>query len=442
MSTDVTVPMPDAAASAASAPRARRRRPRSRARSGCRSGSRSASTAARRPWRRARPPRPPSRWWTGTAAAPASRRLPARPAVTPVVSRCGVGLVGHRQGLHVVEEGAQRDAYLIVLDEEGIVAVRAVELHRAGRQTGGASGGHDLLALVQRIEDVALDADGQHGRAHAAHRRVRAAAPAADVVQVHGLGEQQVGVGVEAADELVALVLEVALHLEPLPQREAVERLDDLAAELAGEDVVAAEGDLADHARDRQRLVGAVAGRGVVVVAAPPARVHADHATAGRPPRDLLRAGRQRGGDRDDRTRTRSGYITAHSSTCIPPIEPPTTLCQRRMPRWSASAAWVRTQSRTDTTGKRLPHGSPSSGCGLAGPVVPWQPPSTLAQTTNQRSVSIALPGPMRPSHHPARRVTRGQRARGVAVAGEGVADEDGVRRVGGEGAPRLVGDA
>ena len=55
-------------------PRARRRRPRSRARSGCRSGSRSASTAARRPWRRARPPRRPSRWWTGTAAAPASRR--------------------------------------------------------------------------------------------------------------------------------------------------------------------------------------------------------------------------------------------------------------------------------------------------------------------------------------------------------------------------------
>ena len=98
---------------------------------------------------------------------------------------------------------------------------------------------------------------------------------------------------------------------------------------------------------------------------------------------------------------TRSGYITAHSSTCIPPIEPPITLCQRRMPRWSARAAWLRTQSRTDTTGKRLPHGSPSSGCGLAGPVVPWQPPSTLAQTTNQRSVSIARPGPMSPSHQP-----------------------------------------
>ena len=52
----------------------------------------------------------------------------------------------------------------------------------------------------------------------------------------------------------------------------------------------------------------------------------------------------------------------------MPPIDPPTTLCHRRMPRWSATAAWVRTLSRTDTTGKRLPHGWPSSGCGLAGP--------------------------------------------------------------------------
>ena len=35
------------------------------------------------------------------------------------------------------------------------------------------------------------------------------------------------------------------------------------------------------------------------------------------------------------------------------------------------------------------------------GPVVPWQPPSTLGQTTNQRSVSMAAPGPISGSHHP-----------------------------------------
>ena len=52
-------------------------------------------------------------------------------------------------------------------------------------------------------------------------------------------------------------------------------------------------------------------------------------------------------------------------------------------------------------TGKRLPYGAPSSGCGDAGPVEPWQPPSTLAHTTNQRSVSMGMPGPTMPSHQP-----------------------------------------
>ena len=103
-----------------------------------------------------------------------------------------------------------------------------------------------------------------------AQRGVDAAPAAAEVVQVHRLGEQQVGVGVEAADELVAVVLEVALDLEALPQREAVERLDDLAPEAVGEHVVGAEGDLADHAGQGEALVRPVAGRGVVVVAAPP----------------------------------------------------------------------------------------------------------------------------------------------------------------------------
>ena len=32
---------------------------------------------------------------------------------------------------------------------------------------------------------------------------------------------------------------------------------------------------------------------------------------------------------------------------------------------------------------------------------MPWQPPSTLEHTTNQRSVSIGRPGPTRPSHQP-----------------------------------------
>jgi hypothetical protein len=52
---------------------------------------------------------------------------------------------------------------------------------------------------------------------------------------------------------------------------------------------------------------------------------------------------------------TRRGYMMAHSSACIPPIEPPTTLSQRPMPSRSASSFCTRTMSRMVTTGKREP---------------------------------------------------------------------------------------
>ena len=101
---------------------------------------------------------------------------------------------------------------------------------------------------------------------------------------------------------------------------------------------------------------------------------------------------------------TRSGNATAHSSARWPPIEPPTTAAQRGMPRWSASAASTTTWSRIVTVGKREPYGAPVSGSSDAGPVLPWQPPSTLGQMTKNRSVSIGRPGPTTGSHQPSRR--------------------------------------
>ena len=99
--------------------------------------------------------------------------------------------------------------------------------------------------------------------------------------------------------------------------------------------------------------------------------------------------------------RTRRGYMTAHSSACMPPIDPPITDSQRVIPRYSPNLDWARTMSRIVTTGKRDPYGRPSSGCGDDGPVDPWQPPSTLAHTTKYLSVSMGLPGPIVSSHHP-----------------------------------------
>src|SRR5688572_4620716 len=108
----------------------------------------------------------------------------SRPAVIAVVSTfSGSGMVV----LHVVEEGAEGDADLIVLDQERVVPVRAVQLHGPGRYTVATGGGHDLLALVERVEDVALHADGEDRHADARHRRIRATAAATDVVEVHRL---------------------------------------------------------------------------------------------------------------------------------------------------------------------------------------------------------------------------------------------------------------
>ncbi len=96
-----------------------------------------------------------------------------------------------------------------------------------------------------------------------------------------------------------------------------------------------------------------------------------------------------------------SGPRSAHSSTRCPPIEAPTTNAHDEMPSVRASSISTATWSRVVTRGNRLPHGRPS-GAVEAGPVVPWQPPSTLGATTNQRSVSIGAPGPTSDSHQPA----------------------------------------
>jgi len=53
--------------------------------------------------------------------------------------------------------------------------------------------------------------------------------------------------------------------------------------------------------------------------------------------------------------KTDRGYRVAHSSTCIPPIDPPTTQNKRSMPRWSINSFCARTMSPMVTTGKDSP---------------------------------------------------------------------------------------
>ena len=88
---------------------------------------------------------------------------------------------------------------------------------------------------------------------------------------------------------------------------------------------------------------------------------------------------------------TRSGWPTHHSSTRMPPIEPPTTPAQRSMPRRSARSISAATWSRIgEAREPRRPTGGPS-GAGDAGPVVPWQPPEHVGA---DHEVAVGVDGP------------------------------------------------
>ena len=60
-------------------------------------------------------------------------------------------------------------------------------------------------------------------------------------------------------------------------------------------------------------------------------------------------------------------------------------------------------QVRDGEERERSPYGRPVDGSSDEGPVVPEQPPRRFDETTKKRSVSIALPGPIRLSHQPGR---------------------------------------
>jgi hypothetical protein len=52
---------------------------------------------------------------------------------------------------------------------------------------------------------------------------------------------------------------------------------------------------------------------------------------------------------------TRSGYATAHSSACMPPIDPPVTASSRGMPSLSISIFSRRTMSEIVIPGNDMP---------------------------------------------------------------------------------------
>src|SRR5690348_7709847 len=71
------------------------------------------------------------------------------------------------------------------------------------------------------------------------------------------------------------------------------------------------------------------------------------------------------------------------------------------MPSPRASSWPALPTSSSESSGKSSRHGSPVAGLIDAGPLDPLQLPSEFTQITNQRLLSMALPGPMMSSHQP-----------------------------------------
>src|SRR5512147_1756474 len=85
----------------------------------------------------------------------------------------------------------------------------------------------------------------------------------------------------------------------------------------------------------------------------------------------------------------------------MPPIELPIRQARRSMPSARTSSYELLATSSRVRSGNANLYTFPVSGSIEAGPVEPLQLPSVLAQITNQRLVSIGLPGPSISSHQP-----------------------------------------
>ena len=96
-----------------------------------------------------------------------------------------------------------------MLEQEPVVALVAVQHHAAAVPAARDDPVMQLLLLMGRVEAVAGDRRGQHRHPDAAKRRYRPAPTPPDVVQVHRPVEHHIGVGVEAADQLLAVMVQV-----------------------------------------------------------------------------------------------------------------------------------------------------------------------------------------------------------------------------------------
>ena len=257
--------------------------------------------------------------------------------------------------LHVVEEGAERLAHLVEVDQERVVAVRRVDLDVLGRRPVA---GEELAGSA---------AAGRAGRACRSRCRSPASGPGCAPSPPRGRpgrGRRRGGPSPCRAPGSCwrrsgGRACRRGSRGSARPRSAATGRSWSCRASASSRPKRSVNTSSvrnvtwATMRATARPSCGPVAGRGVVVVAAAPARVEPDRPPADRTPRDLLGGGLRARGDGDERAhpvRVRDAPLEhlhpAHRAADHASASGST-------PRWSARRAWARTMSRIVTTGKR-----------------------------------------------------------------------------------------
>ena len=201
-----------------------------------------------------------------------------------------------------------------------------------------------------------------------------------EVEIVHRARHVEIGVGVEAADEGRALVAEIGLHLEIRVEAEGeLGAVLQLPPELSVQRLVGHVGDVRGHARDREALSRALAELGIFSAA--PVGVGHHRLPADFVEGDVLRrmprgAGDRHGGE-DALRKARRPLQHLHAAHRA------AEHAEQRVDAEPVDQHRLRAHHVADgDDGKVEAVGLPVFGSIEAGPVVPMQPPSTLAQMT------------------------------------------------------------
>jgi hypothetical protein len=314
-----------------------------------------------------------------------------------------------------------------LVEQKGVMALVGVDLDEAHVGARAVERARDGAALRRREQPVGAERDEQEARARAPERlREIPALVGREVEIVHRAGHGQIGVGVEAAHEGAALVLEIALNLEaPAEQRHDLARVLrrrlQLAAELAGQRLLGEIGDVRAHARHPQPARRDRAG--LPVAPALPVRIGENRLTAHLMKCDVLRRVVGRGCDRQ-RGKHRIRVVRRPLQRLHPAHRSADHREQPRNPEMRDESL-LRPHHVADGHGREI-RAPQHSGAALARAAGAGAAHAPAQDVGADHEIPLGVHRPPWPHHRvpPAGLSGQGVALRHVLVAGQGVADQ------------------